>query len=260
MDRGQLGCVGTQDAVAGQNRSAGGDTSGKCTGGPVMNVQWQMRSESLDLAAPVSYHRGGTHNQMRTVAGADRDHRNRLQCLTQTHLVGQDPTARTRQSRQPGNSLHLIRAQSRLNLCSAKTLDGRARFREQPHRGRGASDLRVVALDSGMRCGRNVMCAGVDDALPREQRRSEVAATSIEVVERVDRGGEVEQLRFDVGCCDRLVDRDRKPAHARRPGRHPQCRQPRCRVCVTPEREGHVLGNVRSLQARRAWLIHVRRC
>ena len=104
---------------------------------------------------------------MRTVAGADRDHRNRLQCLTQTHLVGQDPTTRTRQSRQPGNSLHLIRAQSRLNLCSAKAVHGCTRIREQPHRGLGASDLRVVVLDRGMRCGRNVMCAGVDDALPR---------------------------------------------------------------------------------------------
>ena len=219
-----------------------------------------MRSESLDLAAPVSYHRGGTHNQVWTVVGADRDHRNRLQCLAQTHLVGEDSTARTRQCSQPGNSVHLIRAQCRLNLCSAKTLDGCARFREQPHRGPGASDSRVVALDRGMRCSRNVMCAGVDDALPCEQRRSEVVATCIEGVQGVDRGGEVEQLRFDVGRCDRLVDRDRQPADARRSRRHPQRRQTRCRIWVTPEREGHVLGNVRSLQARRAWLIHVRRC
>lgn len=60
------------------------------------------------------------------------------------------------------------------------------------------------------------MCAGVDDALPCEQRRSEVVATCIEGVQGVDRGGEVEQLRFDVGRCDRLVDRDRQPADARR--------------------------------------------
>ena len=80
--------------------------------GPAVQADLQLGGEARRLGDPVAGHRGGGHHQGRPQRRPVGQHRERLDGLSQPHLVGQDrPRPPVRQPGQPDHARLLVRTQ-----------------------------------------------------------------------------------------------------------------------------------------------------